>query len=31
MDTTDTVQEFTVELQVLYWEILSSGTAPAIN
>ncbi len=25
MDTTDSIQEFTVELQVLYWELTSEG------
>ena len=35
MDTTDTVEEFTVEFQVLYWTISaidsSANTTPAIN
>ena len=32
MDTTDTIEEFTVEFQVLYWTVNSGGTAekPAI-
>ena len=35
MDTTDTIEEFTVEFQVLYWTISaidsSANTTPAIN
>lgn len=27
MDTTDTIEEFTVELQVLYWEIVAGSNA----
>ena len=32
MDTTDTIEEFTVEFQVLYWSVAAGGTAekPAI-
>jgi hypothetical protein len=30
MDTTDSIQEFTVELQVLYWELTSEGGGSAI-
>jgi hypothetical protein len=36
MDTTDTIEEFTVEMQVLYWTISaiqesSTEIAPAVN
>ena len=30
MDTTDSIQEFTVELQVLYWELTSDNGTTAI-
>ena len=31
MDTTDSIQEFTVELQVLYWELTAEGGGAAIS
>jgi hypothetical protein len=31
MDTTDSIQEFTVELQVLYWELTSDNNTIAIS
>jgi len=31
MDTTDSIQEFTVELQILYWELTSDNNTIAIS